>query len=248
MSKVRVLLALVATLVASNEVGAQRRIGNWNGSGRSWNNSDMLTVRTTMTGRGHSVFADADITGANLLNYDVFIIGEGTRNVTGAEATALASWVSGGGRLVTLWDSGNSGNPFNNNIMTALGLALQGSGSAGGSTTLAGGNFATNGGPFNIVGQALNTTPGTAISGGSALASDWLRFQGLGSGVAFAFADRSDHGVFSPNASTTNGQLFINIVEAGSINVVPEPSTYLLMVSGLVGLLMIARARAKHTS
>lgn len=243
MRKIKLLVAVALALTVSDVAGAQRRIGNWNGSGRSWNDADMSTTKTTMTSRGHTVFADAAITAANLLNYDVFIIGQGTQNITGAEAATLGAWVSGGGRLVTLWDSGNSGNPFNNSIMTALGLALQGGpGAAGGSTAFVGGNFATAGGPFNIVGQSLSTSPGSAISGGSALASDWLRFQGLGSGFAFAFADRSDHNIFAPSAANDNGKLLINIVES-STSVVPEPSTYLLVASGLAGLLLVARRR-----
>lgn len=236
------LATILAVTFVSSSADAQRQIGNWNGSGRSWNSADNSVTRGTMQGRGHTVFADANITSGNLAAYDVFIIGEATRATTVLESSALASWISGGGRLIMLWDSGNSGNPSNNSIMTSIGLSLQASGSAGGLTTFVGGNFATTGGPFNIVGQNLSTTPGTAVSGGSALASDWVRYQQLGSGFAFGFADRSDNDFFNPTAGNTNGRLLINIVEGG-LSVVPEPSTYLLMASGLAGVMLVARRR-----
>lgn len=240
------LTAILATALLASNADAQRRIGNWNGSSRSWNNGEMAATSATMTGRGHTVFADADITAGNLAGYDVFIIGEATRATTAGESAALAAWILGGGRLAVFWDSGDSGNPFENTIMTGIGSSIQASGSAGGSTAFVGGNFATAGGPFNIVGQNLDTSPGTSLTGGSALASDWVRYQQLGSGFVFGFADRSDHNTFNPTTSNANGQLLINIVEAGAVtSIVPEPSTYLLMASGLAGLLVMARRRGK---
>lgn len=82
----RILFATVlATGLVQSNVAAQPRIGNWNGSTRSRNNSAMATTSATMTSRSHTVFADPDIGADNLAGYDVFVIGEANRNTTVGE-------------------------------------------------------------------------------------------------------------------------------------------------------------------
>ena len=240
----KLLLAAVALSLTSLQARADVIIGNWSASSRSWNSADMTILKALLTGQGFTVAADAAATSANLSGYSAFVIGEGTADMTPTELSALGAWVNGGGRLLVFYDSGESGNPFNNNILSGIGSLLSGTGSASVSP-FASGNFATQGPPFNIVGQTLNTTPGTAINGGTTLAGSYLHFQAFGSGFVYAFGDRSDHNVFAPSASNTNGQLILNILSGASAptSAVPEPGTLSLIAGGLVIVGVLRRRR-----
>jgi hypothetical protein len=229
-------LILCFALVATT--GYSSTVGNWNGSLRDWNSPDMSIIKGIITAAGNTVEADEAITAGNLSNDQVFIMGEPVSTPTGSELTTLASWVNGGGILLLLADSGNTGLPALNNISSGIGASLVWGGSSS-NTALAGGNFASTGPPFNIVGQLLTDSPGTAVTGGTALAGNYLAYQQFGSGWIFGFADRTDHDVLvSPG--NTNAKLFLNIV-GGTASSVPEPSTGLLLIGGLAGLLGFRR-------
>ncbi|MBI4891928.1 MAG: PEP-CTERM sorting domain-containing protein [Acidobacteria bacterium] len=210
------------------------------------NNSDMSSLASTLTGAGHTIMPDGAITDGNLGLLNLYWIGEPLSTPTAGELTSLTNWVTGGGILLLLFDSGCGGCVGGNGILTGLGTSMV----AGGSATdaaLAGGNPATTGGPYNLVGQSLNTSPGTAITGGTALAGSILAYQALGTGHVFAFGDRSDHNVFGNTSATVNGQLFLNIAAMGPsqsvpIGEVPEPATPLLLGVGLV-VLAVLRSR-----
>jgi hypothetical protein len=199
----------------------------------------MATVKATMIAAGNTVEADEAITALNLANDNVFIIGEPTLTPTAGELTALAAWVNGGGILLMFADSSNTGLPALNNIAAGIGSALSWSGDVSASPTLGGGNFATTGPPFNIVGSVLDASPGTGVHGGTVLANQYLNYQALGAGFIFAFADRSDHNVFNPTNGTVNGQLFLNIVGGAGAGTpaVPEPTTLVLTALGLGGII-----------
>jgi len=106
--------------------------------------------------------------------------------------------------------------------------------------------------PYNIVGQSLAVTPGTAISGGTVLAGDYIRYEAKGSGHIFAFGDRSDHNYFNPGTGNVHGQLFLNIVNyaggqaPGPDGVIPEPATVSL-VGGAVLVLLALRRKLKSS-
>jgi len=229
-------LTLAAVLCFASASFASN-IGNWIGSSRSWNSGDMSIVRASVIAAGNTVEADEALTAGNLSNDNVLVIGEPTSTPTAGELAALQSWVSGGGILLLFADSGNSGLPALNNIASGIGSSLSWSGSVSSIPTLAGGNFASTGPPFNIVGQALGTSPGTTVLGGTLLATDYIRYQALGSGWVFGFSDRSDHNTFNPDNTTVNGQLFLNIVGGHATSAVPEPTTLVLTALGLGGII-----------
>ncbi len=218
-------------------------IGNWSGSSRTLNSSDMATAFSTLTGAGHTVLANSAITAGGLAGINLFWIGEAAASPTAGELSALSSWINGGGILVVLFDSGCGGCTGGNATLAGVGSSMSASGSAV-VAPFAGGNFATTGGPFDLVGQTLVTSPGTAINGGTALAGGFLAFESIGSGYLFAFGDRSDHNFANPTAATVNGQLLLNLAEgAGPVTGVPEPATFALLGAGLVSMTLLKRRR-----
>jgi hypothetical protein len=216
-------------------------IGQWNGSARSWNADEFTTIHDLMVAQGNTVTADEAITAANLAAAQVFVIGEATAAPSQAELNDLLNWVSAGGRLIVLGDSGGSGQAGNNAIFAGVGSSMVEGGDAA-LSAFAGGNFATEGPPYNIVGQFLDISPGTAITGGFMLAGTYVEFQQIGAGYVYGFADRSDHNVFNPSDANSNGQLFLNIVGGQQI-VTPEPSTLIMIGTGLAGFAGILRRK-----
>ena len=220
-------------------------VWNWSGSSRSWNDSDMSVLQATLIGAGHTVLADSAITAGNLAGANVGVIGEAGAAPTAGETTTLSTWINAGGVLLVFFDSSCSGCLGGNPLLSALGTALQASSASASLSAFSGGVFATTGPPYDIVGQTLNTSAGSAISGGTALAGDFIHYQALGLGHVFAFADRSDHNIFNPTSGNANGKLFLNIVghSEGGTPAVPEPSTLGLLGAGLAALIAIGRRR-----
>jgi hypothetical protein len=206
-------------------------IGNWNNSARSWNNNDFHIVKASVTGVGHTIKPDTAITAANLAGDDIFVIGEAMITPNASELSDLSAWVNGGGVLLILTDSGESGGvPSSNAILSGIGSSM----SFGGSFTdapLAGGVFATEGPPFNIVGQTLLDSPGNGVTGGNALAGTYIQYEAIGSGFVFAFGDRPDNDYFGPTSTNINGQLFLNIAA------IPEPATIALLGFGVLSVI-----------
>lgn len=206
-------------------------IGNWNNSARSWNNNEFHIVKASVTGAGHTVKPDTAITAANLAGDDIFVIGEAMITPNASELSDLSAWVNGGGVLLILTDSGESGGvPSSNAILSGIGSSM----GFGGSFTdapLAGGVFATEGPPFNIVGQTLLDSPGNGVIGGNVLAGTYIQYEAIGSGFVFAFGDRPDNDYFGPTSANINGQLFLNIAA------IPEPATICLLGLGALSLI-----------
>lgn len=214
-------------------------IGNWDGSARSWNSGPVLV--NLMQSRGHTVEADGALTAANLANDTVFVIGEASRAATAQEAADLAAWVNGGGRLLVTVDSGGTGAGSANAILAAIGSSLTFSGGAS-NGALQTGNFLTDGGPFDIVGQTLQVTPGTGVSGGTALAGSYVAFEAIGAGFVFGFGDHFTNDLFNNSAANVNGQMHINLVES-KVDPIPLPAPVVMLGAAIAGAGYLARKR-----
>ena len=195
---------------------------------------------------GGTSLAEA-ITAANLANDDLFIIGEGyvfgQEDVipTPGELTVLNDWVRGGGLLLIFSNSSFHGGDSGNAILSAIGssISLAEAHAVPSGVNLQGGNFATEGPPYDIVGEVLGVTEGNIASGGITLYEDGLHFEAIGCGYVYAFGDRYDHNTFLPegtNYNENNGRLFLNIAE-NSGSCVPEPTTVVIWsLLGVLGL------------
>jgi hypothetical protein len=238
------------TLTLSAQAGV---IGNWEGSSRSWNFVDMIDTRNAMIAAGHTVLPDGPISATALAGMTAFLIGEPSTAPVASELAELSAWINGGGTLLVMFDSKCNGCSGGNPTLAGVGSTM----SAGGNASVApypAGHFATAG----LVGQTLHTTPGTAISGGTAIAGSYIHYEAIGLGYVFAFGDRSDHGYFG----SANYKLFDNILRGGGTPQqpeqpeqpeqpgapppeppypsgadVPEPSTAILLLLGFAGLM-----------
>ena len=207
-------------------------LGQWDGSGRTWNGSEFTSIKATLTSAGHVVEADSALTAANLANDQVLLFGEPTRDLTLAEQSDLDTWVNAGGVLLVMVDSGEDDFPQANNILSGLGTSLSfdlaNSGVAG---PIQAGNYAASS-VFDLVGLTPEISPGHGVNigaGSSHVSDNILGVQAVGNGYVFAFGDRFDHNFASPSDSNTNGQLFLNIA-----NRIPEPASLVLVVAGCV--------------
>ena len=215
------LAALAVSLVVVPFANAIS-IGNWNGSGRSWNNGDFTDIKATMIGAGNTVLPDSAISPANLAGVNMYIIGEATLTPTPAEILDLKNFVQSGNCLLIFTNSSFSGGTGGNAVLAGIGSSMSfASDFVNATGPLQGGNFATTGPPYNIVGQNLVVSPGNTVSGGNTLYGVGLHYEAIGSGYVFAFGDRYEHNFATPSQFNTNGQLFLNIAEA---HAVPEPT------------------------
>ena len=240
------LLSLVCTLALGSSAFAGT-IGMWDGSSRTWNNGDFSTVKATAIGAGHTVGADAAITPGNLAGYDVFLMAEPTTTISGAESAALLSFMNSQGGVVLLFTDNTSSTSNLNSILSSLGSGMSFAASSSNLNTgpILGGTFASEGPPYDIVGGSFNVSLGKAVSGGSAVVGNLLRYETFGNGYLFAFGDRFDHDFAAPTAANNNGRLFLNLL-GDRAPVVPVPPAAALGLAMLGGLGLVGRIRRRR--
>lgn len=189
-------------------------IGNWKESAHSWNFHSYSAIAAILEDADHTVEPDAAITVANLASYDLFVMGEPRFLPDPDELTALSDWVQAGGVLLIMTDQGSPGTMPANNILEALGSSMSLSAVAPTKAPLAGGVFASEGPPFDLVGQTMLVSSGNSVSGGNILLGDYIHWEQMGAGFIFTFGDRLDHNGFQPTNLTVHGRLFLNIAGA----------------------------------
>ena len=210
-------LGLVAGLALMGTVQAAV-VGQWNGGGRTWDDSSFTQTRAAVVAAGHTIQPASAITPAGLATVGTYIIFEPTTAPTAGELTALAAFVSGGGQLVVFGES--SATPA---VMTSIVAGSGGSMTWGASlnttTVVLASPFSST--PNNIVGQPLATSVGWTVAGGTPfLTNGYGSFQTVGAGRIVAFADRLDFNF----GSTVNTGLMVNIIGAAA-GPGPAPAT-----------------------
>jgi hypothetical protein len=205
-----VFLPVVAAPLPRPRLGDD--VGNWSGSSRSWNQGEFTGVKKMAENAGHKVRPDGPINAKDLFACRVFIIGEPGQPPSQTELADLKNWVQSGGRLILLCDSGSSGVAGNNAILAHLGSSMKFADPNPDNAPIKPGCFASEGPPYNLVNQNLAITPGSAANGGNEMAGTYIRWEKIGQGFVFCFADRSDHDFFQPSDQNVNGRIFLNIL------------------------------------
>ena len=229
-----IVLGIVCALVcATGAASLGAVIGNWSGSDETWNDSDFTTIRSTAIAAGHVVLPDSSIDSTTLSGTTHFLIANPT-STAGADLGALKNWVMNGGILLVVAGPQSSGVSTVNDILSQLGASM----SVTPASTipigpLQGGDFATTGPPYNIVGQDLNASQGNVVSGGSTLYGNGLRDERRGLGKVYVFGEHFENNSGISGGSNANVQLFLNLLAAA---VIPEPSTS--MMAGLATLFL----------
>jgi hypothetical protein len=204
-------MLVMLTLVFSVAQVKASVIGSWNGSSESWNTAEFTTIKATMINAGHTVEPDGAITAANLADDCIFLIQEPSRTPSASELSDLDAWVNNGGLLIIQTDTSAGGRPSCNAILSAIGSSISIGSGGHANAPLSGGICATEGPPYDIVGQTLATSPGFGVAGGNALAGTYARYEVIGGGCVFVFGNRPDHNAFVPTSANVNGQLFLNL-------------------------------------
>ena len=243
---VAVILAalLVAALTLATTAHAHM-IGNWDKSGRSWNNAHMTKIKAAMEAEGHQVLADTPITEQSLKSVAVFVIGEPRSTPTAAELGLLKKFVASGGMLLLFGDTGIELSTYNT-LLSGVGSSLTFVTTTIGTTSALPVNKFTDA-PNNIVGATLSVTSGNGTAGGLLVDNNYVRYEQVGAGLTFVFGDRIDH---NDVISAANTKLLVNIVSVAlgpELQIPALSSAGLALVSGLMLLagLVVTRRRSR---
>jgi len=224
------------------------------------------TFRSTLLSRGHAVLTGiSELTADNLLGVDVFFWGTSSHVLSSSEQTVLSDFINAGGLIILETDSIASEQAAANSAYAALGLGVIDPVSDGGNDANQGtfANIVTSttvGLLADIRGQTWGGTNSPSVPGGGTVigavgtSNKWVEYA-VGSGYVLGVADPYGWDIFTnpgiptsaytgPYYNPNNLNAYLNFIET---NVpIPEPGTFMLIGSGLVGL--AAWRRLTHSS
>ncbi len=197
-------------------------------------------ISSFLTANGHTVVANSSIyTGVNAV---VLLRAPGD--------AALASFILGGGRLVTEWSGADWA------MSNLLGGSVSSGGFVGTGTTVT----------FTAAGVAAGLSSGVGPSYSAGPASEFFRnFSNVGTGsvlatrpggIAAIVGGSAGSGYVvangidwadSFNASQANGQVLLNSIVGGNAGAVPEPATWAMMIGGFGAIGGTMRYRRRKT-
>lgn len=194
-------------------------IGNWDKSGRSWNNSHMTRIKAAMVAAGHQVQPDTPITEDAIRSLGVFVIAEPTTVPSTQELALLRNFLDAGGVIFVFGDTGIE-LPTYNSLLSGVGSTMSFIPTTIGTSSVLSDNKFT-AGPANIVGDRLSVTSGNGTTGGTLVDNNYVRYEQIKHGYMVVFGDRIDHNdVISP----ANIKLILNLVAVAPGPVFPVPA------------------------
>ena len=230
------LFLALSALVTDARAGV---IGNWDKSGRSWNNSHMTKIKAAMQAAGHQVLPDAPITEVGLKSLSVFLMGEPSATPSAEELAILRKFLFSGGMIFVFGDTGID-LPTYNSLLTGTGSTISFIATTIGTSSALPANKFTDA-PVNIVGNTLSVTSGNGTAGGTPIDNNYVRYEQVGAGTIVVFGDRIDH---NDVISTANTNLLLNVVSFALGPEVQIPTLSPLGLTAASTLLMLAGAAA----
>ena len=259
------LLLLCAALGSTFEAANALTIVSWDSANQAGGDlflglpdNGYQTLRSTLISRGHAILPGiSELTAANLTGVDAFFWGTSSHVLSVAESAVLSAFVSAGGKIILETDDPAAEQAAANSAYAALGL---------GSITavLDGGNTANQGTFANVAssttvgllptddirGLTWGGTNGPSVPGGGLVvgavgsSNKWVEYA-VGSGRVLGVADPYGWDIFTnsgvptpaymgPYYNADNAKAYVNFLE--TTLPIPEPGTFLLVASGLVGL------------
>jgi hypothetical protein len=230
--------AVLAALLCLSSIAFGADILDLDGNSRPLGTSNVNNILTVLTNGGHTVNTG---TIAELPNNDVLLLAEPTVALTASEISLVQSFVSGGGFLFVITDSGCVGCTEINAVLSGIGSSISVSASGGSAAPIASTFFTT--APRDIAGQSISSTPASTVSGGSPLVGTLSAFEVIGSGLVVVIGERFDFDGANPtDGSSVNSQLFLNIAdnaEGAAPPIEPDPPALPVPVNSAWGLAIL---------